>query len=230
MTRRGLFLSLFGGLMAAPFGDAWAAGRKGARLGYGPDPRQKVEIYALQGATGRPLLMLFDDGRGEGRQVARRLARRGFVVALADLRTMRGSEALVIADAALATVWVADRAAGFGGDPTRLGVLGLGEGANVALMLALDRRYMAALGRSDLIRAAGALERRPATRPDLTATRPEAYARADAAPLWLGGRGQAATMLTPRIEAAGGRVQSLVRLDEAGLIESAATFFRRQLA
>lgn len=230
MTRRGLFLSLFGGLMAAPFGDAWAAGRKGARLGYGPDPRQTVEIYALHGATGRPLLMLFDDGRGEGRQIARRLARRGFVVALADLRTMRGSEALVIADAALATVWVADRAAGFGGDPTRLGVLGLGEGANVALMLALDRRYMAALGRSDLIRAAGALERRPATRPDLTATRPEAYARADAAPLWLGGRGQAATMLTPRIEAAGGRVQSLVRLDEAGLIESAATFFRRQLA
>ena len=216
--------------MAAPRDGAWAAGREGAKLRYGLDPRQTVEMYALQGATGRPLLMLFDDGRGEGRRTARRLARRGFVVALADLRTMRGSEALVIADAALATVWVADRAAGFGGDPTRLGVLGLGEGANVALMLALDRRYMAALGRSDLIRAAGALERRPATRPDLTATRPEAYARADAAPLWLGGRGQAATMLTPRIEAAGGRVQSLVRLDEAGLIESAATFFRRQLA
>lgn len=229
MTRRGLFLSLFGGLMAAPFGDAWAAGRKGARLGHGPDPRQTVEIYALQGATGRPLLMLFDDGRGEGRRTARRLARRGFVVALADLRTMRGSEALVIADAALATAWVADRAAGFGGDPTRLGVMGLGEGANVALMLALDRRYMAALGRSDLIRAAGALERRPATRPDLTATRPEAYVRADAAPLWLGGRGQAATMLTPRIEAAGGRVQSLVESRQARLTEAATAFFSREL-
>ncbi len=230
MTRRGLFLSLLGGLMAAPRDGAWAAGREGAKLRYGLDPRQTVEMYALQGATGRPLLMLFDDGRGEGRRTARRLARRGFVIALADLRTMRGPEALVIADAALATAWVADRASGFGGDPARLGVLGLGESADVALMLALDRRYMAALERPELIRAAGALERPSATRRDLTATRPEAYVRADAAPLWLGGRDQAATLLTSRIEAVGGRVQSLVEPRAARLTEAAIAFFSRELA
>ena len=216
--------------MAAPRDGAWAAGREGAKLRYGLDPRQTVEMYALQGATGRPLLMLFDDGRGEGRRTARRLARRGFVIALADLRTMRGPEALVIADAALATAWVADRASGFGGDPARLGVLGLGDSADVALMLALDRRYMAALGRPELIRAAGALERPSATRRDLTATRPEAYVRADAAPLWLGGRDQTATMLAARIEADGGRVQSLVRSDAADLVAGAAVFLRRELA
>ncbi len=214
--------------MAAPLDSAWAAARVGSRLGYGPDPRQTVEIYALQGATGRPLLMLFDDGRGEGRRTARRLARRGFVAALADMRTMRGSEALVIADAALATAWVAERAAGFGGDPARLGVLGLGASANAALMLALDRRYMAAQGRPDLIRAAGALERSPTTKRDLTATQPEAYVRADAAPLWLGGRDQAATTLASRIEAVG-RVQSLVESREARLTRAAIAFFSREL-
>ena len=230
MTRRGLFLSLLGGLMAAPLGDAWAAGREGARLRYGPDPRQTVEVHARRGAAARPLLMLFDEGRGKGRRLARRLARRGLVVALADLRTVHGSQAAMNADAALATVWIADRAAAFGGDPARLGVLGLGRSADAALMISLDRRYMAAQGRPDLIRAAGALERAPATRRDLTATRPEAYVRADAAPLWLGGQDQVANTLAAWIEAVGGRVQSLVQLDEAGLIEGAASFFRRQLA
>ncbi len=230
MTRRGLFLSLLGGLLAAPLDGARAAARDGARLRYGPDPGQTVEIYAPRDAAARPLLMLFGDGSGEGRRTARRLARRGLVVALAKLRSLHGSQAAMIADAALATAWVADRAARFGGDPTRLGVLGLGEGADAALMLALDRRYMAAQGRPDLIRAAGALERSPTTKCDLTATQPEAYVRADAAPLWLGGRDQAANTLAARVEAVGGRVQTLVLLDEAGLIEGAATFFRRQLA
>lgn len=230
MTRRGLFLSLLGGLMAAPLGDAWAAGREGARLRYGPDPRQTVEVHARRGAARLPVLVLFDNERGEGRRLARRLARRGFVIALADLRTVRGSGAAMIADAAVATTWVADRASEYGGDAARLGVMGLGRSADAALMICLDRRYMAAQGRPDLIRAAGALERAPATRRDLTATRPEAYVRADAAPLWLGGRDQAATMMAARIEAIGGRGQSFVRSDGAGLVAGAADFFGRELA
>lgn len=229
MTRRGLFLSLLGGLLAAPLEGAWAAARVGARLRYGSDPRQIVEIYAPRDAAARPLLMLFDDGRGEGRRTARQLARRGLVVALAKLRSLPGSQAAMIVDAAAATAWVADRAARFGGDPTRLGVLGLGEGANAALMLALDRRYMAAQGRPDLIRAAGALERLAATRRDLTATRPEAYVRADAAPLWLGGRDQAANTLAARIEAVGGRVQSQIESRAAVLTAAAIAFFGREL-
>ena len=230
MTRRGLFLSLLGGLAAAPFGDAWAAGRGRPGLRYGPDPRQTVEMHVPRGAAGLPVLVVFDDGRSEGRRIARQMARRGFVVALAGLRTVRGSDAAMRADAAVATAWVAERAKGFGGEAARLGVLGLGACADAALMLALDRRYMAALGRSDLIRAAGALERAAATRRDLTATRPEAYVRADAAPLWLGGRDQTATMLAARIEAVGGRVQSLVRSDAADLVAGAAVFLRRELA
>lgn len=230
MTRRGLFLSLIGGLAAAPLGDAWAARRDRPGLRYGPDPRQTVEMHVPRGAAGLPVLVVFDDRRGGGRRIARQMARRGFVVALANLRMVRGSGAAMVADAAVATAWVADRASEYGGDAARLGVLGLGRSADAALMIALDRRYMAAMGRPDLIRAAGALERPPETRRDLTATRPEAYVRAGAAPLWLGGRDQAATMLAARIEAVGGWVQSLVLSDEAGLVADAAVFFGRELA
>lgn len=205
MTRRGLFLSLFCGLAAAPFGGAWAAGD---RLRYGPDPRQTVEMLAPRGAAGRPVLVLFADERGEGRKLARRLARRGFVVALAGLRTVGGSETVMIAEAAVATVWVADRAAGFGGDPARLGVLGLGRRADAALMIALDRRYMAGRGRSDLIRVAASWRRSsPDPQPDPTLTRPEAYIRVDAPPIGLAGGGDADLALAARIRALGGRVQ-----------------------
>lgn len=222
MTRRGLFVSLLGGLLAAPFG-ATAASRMDLR--YGEDPHQMIEVHAPRGARGLPVLVVF----GGARVAALRLARGGFVVVLAGLRMAGALPRAVVADAALATAWVAERAQTFGGDAARLGVLGLGPSADAALMLALDRRYMAARGRPDLIRAAGALDRPPASTRDLTATRPEAYIRSDGPPLWLGGRDSASVMLARRIEAVGGQVQSLVRLDGAGLTQAAAVFFRREL-
>lgn len=223
MTRRGLFVSLLGGLLAAPFG-ATAASRN-MDLRYGEDPHQTIEVHAPRGARGLPVLVVF----GGTRVAALRLARGGFVVVLAGLRMAGTPPRAVVADAALATAWVAERAQAFGGDAARLGVLGLGPSADAALMLALDRRYMAARGRPDLIRAAGVLDRPPASTLDLTATRPEAYVRSDGPPLWLGGREPASVMLARRIEAVGGQAQSLVRSDGAGLTQAAAVFFRREL-
>lgn len=231
MTRRGLFVSLLGGLLAAPFGGAAAAGRAKGGLRYGEDPRQTIEFHAPRCALGLPVLVMFGGERPEARRAARGLAGRGFVVALAGLRTMRPSSAVFMADAAAATAWVAEQAEAFGGDATRLGVLGLGASADAALMIALDRRYLAAVGRDGLIRAAAALDRTSAAPgPDPTLTRPEAYVRADAAPLWLGGRSAAETALAARIEAVGGRARSVVRPDGAGLLDEAAAFFRREQA
>jgi hypothetical protein len=219
MTRRGLFVSLLGALLAAPFSAV------AADLRYGVDPRQTIEVHAPRGARRLPVVGVFGGGRGE----ARLLARCGFLVVLAGLRMAGREPRAVIADAAVATAWVADRARAFGGDATRLGVLGLGASADAALMLALDRRYLAACGRSGLIRASAALGRPPASARDLTATRPEAYLRRDGPPLWLGGRGPASVMLARRIEAVGGWAQRVVRANGADLTEAAAAFFRREL-
>ncbi len=223
MTRRGLFVSLLGGLLVAPFG-ATAASRN-SRLRYGEDPHQTIEVHAARGARGLPVLVVF----GGTRVAALRLARGGVVVVSAGLRMAGTPPRAVVADAGLAIAWVAERAQTFGGDAARLGVLGLGASADVALMLALDRRYMAARGRPDLIRAAGAMDRPAASARDLTATRPEAYVRSGGPPLWLGGRDPASVMLARRIEAVGGQAQSLVRSDDAGLTQAAAAFFRREL-
>lgn len=222
MTRRDLFVSLLGGLLAAPSG-VMAARRGGLR--YGQDRRQTIEVHAPRRGQGRPILVVF----GGGAAVASRLARLGFVAVRAGLRTAGSESRVVVADAALATAWVAERAQAFGGDAARLGVLGVGASADAALMLALDRRYMVALGRPALIRAAATVDRASALMPDLTATRPEAYVRSDGPPLWLGGRDPAATMLSVRVAAAGGRSQSLSRSGGTNLTEAAAAFFLREL-
>lgn len=226
MTRRGLFVSLLGGLLTAPFSGVMAASQS-AWLRYGDDPRQTVEVHARAGVEGRPVLALFHGGdrrgldRARARDAARALAARGFVVVLADMRMGPGigagagagagprTGAAFIADAAAATAWAADHAADFGGDATRLGVLGLGAGAEAALMIALDRRYMAACGRPGLIRAVASWRVEPARDLTLalTLTRPEAYVRADAPPVWLSGGGDADAVLAARIRAVGGRVE-----------------------
>lgn len=238
MTRRGLFAPLlgllFGGTACAPL--RLAAGGAGTdRLRYGDDPRQTVEIHAPPRAEDRPVLVLFHGGdrygpdRARARDAARALAKRGFVVVLADMRTGSGlgSGAAFIEDAAAATAWAGDRAAEFGGDPARLGVLGRGVGADAALMIALDRRYMASRGRPDLIRAAASWGRPDPAR-DPTLTQPEAYVRADAPPVWLIDGGEADAALAARIRAVGGRVE--VDAGQAAPLDGTTDFLRRALA
>lgn len=232
MTRRGLFAPLlgvlFGGTACAPL--RLAAGGVGG-LRYGDDARQTVEVHAPPRAEGLPVLALFHGGardgagRARGRDAAQALAARGFVVFLADMRTAQG--AAFIEDAAAATAWAGDRALDFGGDPARLGVLGLDAGADPALMIALDRRYMASRARPGLIRAAASWGRSDPGR-DPTLTRPEAYVRADAPPVWLTGGGDADASLAARIRAVGGRVE--VDAGQAAPLKATAGFLHRALA
>lgn len=239
MTRRGLFAPLlgvlFGGAACAPLRLAGGgAGLEAAGLRYGDDPRQTIAVHAPPRGAGRPVLALFLGGpdradRSRSRDAARALAARGFVVFLADMRTARGSGAPLVEDAAAATAWVGARAAEFGGDPARLGVLGVGAGAEAALMIALDRRYMAARGRPGLIRAAASWGRPPSEPArDPTLTRPEAYVRADAPPLRLAGGGEADRALAARLRAVGGQVE--LDAGSAAALDGMADFLHRALA
>lgn len=269
MTRRGLLGPALAAFAAAcsPLGALNALGprdggvRRVARgLAYGDDPRQRMDILAPTATTARPwpvVVFFYGGGWDSGARsqygwAAHALAARGFVVAMPDYRIVPQVHfPAFIEDAAAATARAGAVAGAYGGDSARLGVVGHSAGAHLAMMIALDRRYMAAAGAPDLIRAAAGLAGPydflpldvPASinafsrAPDLTLTQPVTFVRADAPPLWLG-HGTAdelveprdTTILCERMRAVGGRCEARLYegLNHADLIATFSPLFRNK--
>jgi len=216
MTRRGLLAPALGALVSACSPLALLNGlgprdRGAARvardLPYGDHPRQRLDLYAPTGQGSWPTLVFFYGGGWDSGSkdlygwAAQALAAQGFVVAMPDYRLVPEVRfPAFIEDAAAATARAAEVVDRRGGDPSRLGVVGHSAGAHLALMITLDRRYMAAAGKPELIRAAAGLAgpyeflplNVPASinafgqAPDPRQTQPITFARADAPPIWLG--------------------------------------------
>ena len=269
MTRRGFLIPAVGALAAAcsPLAalNAFGPRDRGARrlaadLPYGDDPRQRMDIL---GPTARatapwPVLVFFYGGgwdsgsRAHYGWAAHALAARGFIVAVPDYRLVPTVHFPgFIEDAAAATARVGELAARHGGDPARLGVIGHSAGAHLAMMIALDRRYMAGAGAPGLIKAAAGLAgpydflpldvassiNAFGRAPDLTLTQPVTFVRADAPPLWLGHgtkdevvHAEDTTILCERMTAAGGRCQAKLYpdLNHADLIATFSPLFRKK--
>lgn len=269
MTRRG-FLAPAAAVLAAacsPLGALNALGpreagvrRVATGVAYGDDPRQRMDVLAPTQTPDRPwpVLVLFYGGgwdsgeRGQYRWAAHALAARGFVVVVPDYRivpTVRFPA--FIEDAAAATAQAGRLAGQYGGDPARLGVIGHSAGAHLAMMIALDRRYMAAAGAPELIRAAAGLAGPydflpldvPASinafgrAPDLTLTQPVTFVRPDAPPLWLGHgaedevvHAEDTSILCERMTAVGGRCEATLYpgLKHADLIATFSPLFRKK--
>ena len=267
MTRRGLFAPLLGlaaaacsplSLLNAVGPRDRGAGRVARDLPYGDDPRQRMDVYAPAQAANLPVLVFFYGGgwdsgdRKDYGWAAQALAARGFVVFVPDYRLVPQVHfPAFIQDAAEATARAGDLAATYGGDPARLGVIGHSAGAHLAMMIALDRRYMAAVDQPTLIKAAAGLagpyEFLPfdvaASRnafgraPDPTLTQPVTFARADAPPLWLGHgtddvvvHDEDTTILCERMTAVGGRCEAKLYpgLNHADLIATFSPLFRKK--
>jgi acetyl esterase/lipase len=269
MTRRGLLAPALGLIAAAcsplgllnTFGPRDGGVRRAARdIAYGDDPRQKLDLYVPTGDRPQswPVLVLFYGGGWDSGDkthyawAAEALAARGFVVAVPDYRLVPAVHfPAFIEDAALATARVGEIAGEYGGDPARLGVIGQSAGAHLALMITLDRRYMAAAGAPGLIRAAvglaGPYDFLPFDVPasvnafgrvaDPTLTQPVTFARADAPPLWLGHgtadvivHAEDTTILCERMQAVGGRCESKLYpgLNHADLISTFSPLFRKK--
>ncbi|MDQ8030080.1 MAG: alpha/beta hydrolase [Brevundimonas sp.] len=269
MTRRGLLAPMLGAFAAAcsPLSllnglgpRDRGAGRVAQGLRYGDDPRQTMDVFAPTAAasTPRPVLVFFYGGGWDSgsRQVygwaAQALAARGFVVFVPDYRIVPEVHfPAFIEDAAAATAAAGKLAPDYGGDPARLGVLGHSAGAHLAMMIALDRRYMAAVEAPTLIRAAAGLAGPydflpfdvPASInafgrvPDPTLTQPVSFVRADAPPLWLGHgtadtvvHAEDTTILCDRMKAVGGRCEAKLYpdLSHEDLIATFSPLFRRK--
>lgn len=123
-------------------------------IAYGPEPRQRLDVYAPAApAPGRPTVVFFYGGSWDSGSkadyafVGQALAQQGYVAVLPDYRLypdVRWPDFL--RDCALATRWARDHAAAQGADPSRLVLMGHSAGAYNAVELALDKRWLAAAG------------------------------------------------------------------------------------
>lgn len=122
-------------------------------IAYGAGARRTLDIYCPHGATAAPVVIFFYGGSWQSgskrmyRFLAAALTRRGYIVIVPDYRiypevTYPG----FIEDGALVVRWMKDNATSFGGDPGRLFLMGHSAGAYIAAMLALDGRWLAAVG------------------------------------------------------------------------------------
>jgi acetyl esterase/lipase len=178
-----------------------------ADIAYGSDPRQKLDIYAPVGARNAPVVVFFYGGSWNSGQrqdyafAARALAARGFVTVVPDYRLVpQVKYPAFVEDGAAAVAWTAQNIGRYGGNPAAIGASGHSAGAYIAMMLAMDPRWLAKAGAPGVIKAvvglAGPYDFAPFTPggaadiafgsvPDVRETQPITYARAGAPPVLL---------------------------------------------
>jgi acetyl esterase/lipase len=210
----------------------------------GANDRQRLDIYRPSQAPAdgkpQPVVVFFYGGawqegsRGDYLFVAEALAQRGYVVVVPDYRVFPEVKFPdFLHDGAAAVAWTSANINRFGGDPSRMFLMGHSAGAHIAAMLALDRSFLDAqnvprTSVKGLIGLAGAYDFLPltepnvialfATEPNLLRTQPIHYvtaAPATAMPPILLMHGDADTRVRPKnsinlareLRAAGARVE-----------------------
>ena len=128
---------------------------KTASIAYLPSghPRHQLDVYQPSDsalvATPRPVVVFFYGGawqegsRSDYLFVAEALTQRGYVVVVPDYRVypeVKYPEFL--RDGAAAVAWAANNADRYGGDRSRIFLMGHSSGAHIAAMLALDNTYL----------------------------------------------------------------------------------------
>jgi acetyl esterase/lipase len=153
---------LLGGCTTAAFfaanvPSAFGPYERTADLAYGPETRQKLDIYVpeVPAAGPRTVIVFIHGGSWETgskdayRFVGSSLAKQGFIAVLPNYRLSPAVRFPVfVEDAAEAVAWTLRNIGRYGGNPQRVFVMGHSAGAHIALLLTLDRRYLAAAGAS----------------------------------------------------------------------------------
>lgn len=125
-------------------------------IAYGPDPRQRVDVYQPSTSVSNPPMVVFFYGgswsggdRADYRFVGEALASQGIVAVVADYRlSPEFRYPVFVQDSASAVRWAFAHARDYGVNPARIFVMGHSAGGYNAAMLALDKRWLAAEGMS----------------------------------------------------------------------------------
>ncbi len=235
---------------------------RGIPYGPGPlaaNPRRTLDVYRPEGSPGALPVVVFVYGgtwqtgrRQDYKFVAAELARRGVVVAVPDYRLYpEVNPPDMLGDVAAAVAFAHAAAPSWGGDPSRVFVVGHSAGAWIAAMLALDPRWLAQAGFSrdgvaGTVGISGPYDFLPLTRPDvirvfssqagdLAQTQPITFVDGRNRPMLLL-HGLSDTTVEPRntealaarIRAAGGpvRVREYPGIGHLGTVEAFAPLFR----
>ncbi len=129
-------------------------------LPYGPNLRQRIDVYMPKEGNDaaiphrkRPMVVFFYGGSWQSGNredylfVGEALASKGFVTAIPDYRVYpQVVFPGFMQDAAAAVRWAKTHATIYGADPDRIFVAGHSAGAQIALLLATDRSWLAQAG------------------------------------------------------------------------------------
>ena len=126
---------------------------------YGPDPRQRLDVYrAAAGGSGLPVLVFCYGGAWNAGERAlydfagRAFAAAGFLTIVFDYRLVPEARfPAFVEDTAAAIAWATRNATRFGGKDGPIFLAGHSAGAYNVAMVALDPRYLAAQGLSPAI-------------------------------------------------------------------------------
>ncbi|MBX9581232.1 MAG: alpha/beta hydrolase [Gemmataceae bacterium] len=117
--------------------------------------RQVLDVYSPRGAKDLPVVFWIHGGgwqAGDKSDVQikpRVFTDKGFVFVSTNYRLLPAVDmGTIVRDVAKAFRWVHDHAAGFGGDPKRVFVMGHSAGAQLAALICTDDRYLKAEGLS----------------------------------------------------------------------------------
>lgn len=122
-------------------------------VAYGEGARRTLDVYRPGNVGALPVVVFFYGGSWQSGNkelyqfVGAALARRGYVAVIPDYRLYPDVRyPQFLEDGARAVRWAKDNAARFGGDPDKIFLMGHSAGAYIAAMLALDSRWLEAVG------------------------------------------------------------------------------------
>jgi acetyl esterase/lipase len=124
-------------------------------IAYGEDQRNKLDIYLPARAHDAPVIVFIHGGgwnngdKAQYKFAGAALAKEGWIAVLPNYRLYPAVKSpAFIEDGARAVAWARAHAREYGGNPDRLYLMGHSAGAQIAMMLALDSEYLAAVGGS----------------------------------------------------------------------------------
>jgi len=120
-----------------------------------PNDLDKLDLYLPEGKTGVPVIVwihggaLTQDDKNLEVETGRRFAKAGIATATVNYRLSPAvSHPAHVQDAAASFAWVKRHIAEYGGDPSRVFLVGHSAGAYLAQLLVTDERYLRAHGLS----------------------------------------------------------------------------------